>query len=77
MSNELVQITVDEDGADTDNSSWHYVHYPDASPRTLCTGEVFGSGEGSAQYKSKIVSRGGITCSECLKIIKQIKAIKL
>lgn len=77
MSNQLVQISVTDDGEETKDSRWHYVTQPDGSPRTLCGGEAFGFGEGEAVYKTKTVERGGITCDECLKIIKQFKAIKL
>lgn len=77
MSNQLVKIIFDDDGEATNNDSWHLAVQPDGSPRTLCTGEVFGGGEGEAVYKTKSVERGGITCPKCLEIIKQFKAIKL
>lgn len=53
---------------------WCYVHSSSGSSVTLCTNEVFGYGEGGAEYKTK---DGKITCPDCLAIIKKIKAIKL
>jgi len=75
--NELVKIITDEDGVFQENSKWCYVHEPDSAPRALCTGQCFGYGEGVAKYKTKLVKRGGITCEQCLKIIKNFKKIKL
>lgn len=77
MAHEVVQIIVDDDGEDTNDNSWHLVVQPDGSPRTLCTGEVFGKGEGSAVFKNKVVARGGITCKNCLNEIRFFKSIKL
>lgn len=74
---ELVKITADEDGFEVYEPAWCLVDaYGDAS-RVLCSGQVFGFGEGDAAYKTKEVKRGGITCSECLEKIKQIKSVKL
>ncbi len=56
---------------------WCLVVFKSGSPMTLCTGEVFGLGEGNAEYIEKEVKRGGITCPECLKFIREIKAVKL
>lgn len=77
MSNQVVQIIADGSGEETNDTSWHYVVQHGDSPRTLCSGEVFGDAEGSAIYRSKSVVRGGITCPKCLLIIKQFKAKKL
>ena len=43
----------------------------------LCTGEVFGGGEGDATADVKSVKRGGVTCPQCLEEIKWIKSIRL
>lgn len=75
--NEVVRIIESEDGESFGADLWHLVVRQDASPRTLCSGEVFGYGEGVAKYQSKLVLRGGITCEDCLRIIKQFKSIRL
>lgn len=72
----LVKITKDEDGIKVNEPKWHWIMHVDAM-RTLCTGEVFGYGEGKAQYKTKTVKRGGIDCPKCLALIKIFKSIKL
>ena len=77
MAHNLVKILRDDDGEKVDNPEWHYVATWGDSNRTLCTGEVFGYGEGNAEYKIKTVQRGGITCEFCLSIIKSLKKVKL
>lgn len=77
MAHSLVKLLTDDDGEKYKNKFWHLVHSPDGSRRTVCTGECFGLGEGDATYKSKRVEKGGITCPQCLEIIKWYKAIKL
>jgi hypothetical protein len=76
--NNLVRITVNDDGDDVFKPKWCIfgLVYNDAA-RTLCTGEVFGYGEGEAVYTTKEVVRGGITCPNCITIIKTIKSVKL
>jgi hypothetical protein len=73
----LVKFLTDEDGMTHPSKDWHYVHITGGSDSALCTGEVFGYGEGAATYRAKDVARGGITCPDCLAIIKKIKDIKL
>lgn len=75
--NHLVKLLTDDDGAKYPNKKWHYVVRWDGSSRTLCTGECFGIGEGRATFDTKDVEKGGITCEECMEIIKEMKAIKL
>lgn len=77
MSNHLVKIIVNEDGDKQDDPKWHLVHNFGDSCRTVCSGEVFGEGEGSAVYKEKFNEKGGVTCSSCLEIIKWYKSVKL
>ncbi|MBL4759385.1 MAG: hypothetical protein JKY80_00815 [Mariprofundaceae bacterium] len=72
----LVKITVDEDGYDED-SGWHYIGEAGGSECCLCDGQVFGLGEGDAEFKIKEVKRGGITCDKCLRIIREHKAVRL
>jgi len=74
---ELVKLLTDDDGYKIDKSKWHYVVTFTDDPTTLCSDEFFGIGQSSCTYKEKTVERGGITCERCLKIIKEIKDIKL
>lgn len=74
--NHLVKITYDEDGSKKENPKWCLVMNNTDGPRTLCTGEVFGYGEGSAVYTEKKEERG-ITCPECISLIKYFKSVKL
>ena len=71
---EVVQLITDSMGDETNDTSWHYIQDWSDGDRVLCSGDVFGAGESSADYETK---NGKITCLKCIKIIKQIKAIKL
>jgi hypothetical protein len=73
----LVKIVVNDDGDKVNEPKWHWIVDHFDSERILCTMEAFGFGESSAEYKIKTVNRGGITCSQCLQLIKEFKAIKL
>lgn len=73
----VVKITHDEDGTKVDSPKWCLVMDMDGSNRTLCSGQVFGPGEGNAKYQDKVVDKKGITCPDCLDIIKEIKSITL
>lgn len=76
--NEVVRLTINEDGDETGDDLWHLVDPCSMdSPRTLCTGEVFGIGEGNARGTVKIVKRGGVTCPHCMQKILEYKRIKL
>ena len=77
MSHNLVKILFDEDGEKIDEPVWHLVVSVSGSPATLCTGEVFGEGEGNAVYEEKQVNRGGITCKKCLEQLRDLKSVKL
>ena len=77
MSHQIVKILTNDDGDKSSNKKWHYVQYSGGSPNTLCTNEVFGFGEGGATFLLKEKEKGGITCNDCLIIIKNIKQIKL
>lgn len=77
MAHLLVKILFDEDGEPYENKHWHYVVNTGGSNNALCTGEVFGYGEGNAKVKTKIVQKGGITCEECIAFIKLLKEVKL
>lgn len=71
----LVKMITDDDGAKHTSKDWHLVINIDATNRTVCTGECFGEGEGSAEYKVK--TTGKITCRRCIEIVKWYKAVKL
>ncbi len=75
--NYVVKILRNEDGEKVEKPVWCYVQNWGDSSRTLCGGEVFGMGEGSAEFDTKEVKRGGITCKQCLDIIHEMKSIKL
>ena len=76
MPHNLVKFITDEDGTPME-PLWHYPIALDGSNRAICNGLVFGEGEGSATFITKIVQRGGITCPQCLQIIKNYKRVKL
>ena len=77
--NNLVKIKTSTDGEirEADLQFWHYVADSNGDPCTLCQGEFFGFGQSGCEYELKSVKVGGITCPDCLAIIKKIKAIKL
>jgi hypothetical protein len=70
-----VKIKVNDDGERQFRPKWHYaVTYDGTGNHALCTGEYFGLGESACVYD---FSRGRITCSDCIEIIKKIKSIRL
>ncbi|MGL4349481.1 MAG: hypothetical protein ACRCT2_02680 [Plesiomonas shigelloides] len=77
MANHVVKITQSEFGESPNADCWHLVSPITSEPATLCGGEYFGVGLSDAEYKEKTVERGGVTCPECLRIIKFMKAVKL
>ena len=76
MSHKLVKIKTDEDGV-KQPPFWHFVVTVAGSEHSLCENQVFGEGEGTATFETKVVPRGGVTCPECKRIIKMFKAIRL
>lgn len=76
MANHVVKITKSEFG-ESQTSNWHLVSPITAEPATLCGGEYFGLGQSDAEFEEKSVSRGGVTCQVCLRIIQAVKAVKL
>lgn len=70
--NHLVKILVNDDG-DHECREWCLVDSTGDCERTACLGEVFGYGEGDAVYKEKYVKRGGVTCPQCLSVIRFYK----
>lgn len=77
--NRLVRITVNDDGDAQDTGHlWHLVDPANGQgDAALCTGEFFGHGESRCEYEIKTAARGGITCPECLAILRLHKAVKL
>jgi hypothetical protein len=74
----VVKILSDDGGEIRQSPVWCLVDptNPQGSS-TYCTKEFFGPGESGCTYKTKTVERGGISCPECLRYIKVMKAIKL
>jgi hypothetical protein len=77
MAHTLVKTFNSDDGEMNENPQWHWFQEFGDARRTLCSGEAFGPGESHVEYELKTLQKGGITCTQCLKIIKIIKAIKL
>ena len=78
MPNQLVKLITNDDGAVIDTPYWHLVSPVfQADPSLLCTGEFFGEGQSGCEYEEKTVIKGGVTCPQCLRIIKEIKSVKL
>ena len=75
--NHLVKLITNDDGEKINSPVWHLVYITVGDRATLCTLECFGSGQSSLIYKTKSVDKGGITCPDCIEIIKKIKAVKL
>jgi hypothetical protein len=76
--NDLVRIITDDDEfPKSDAHVWHLVDPTnDQGPAALCTREFFGLGESICTFETKKSERG-ITCPECIRKIKLIKAVKL
>ena len=78
MSHTVVKINADEDGEPTDDKRWHLISpAPSDEGRTLCDGTDMTSISERVHYASKEVARGGISCADCLEIVKKFKSIKL
>lgn len=79
----LVKITacdpldMGKDEVEDRDKGWHLQSLGYGDPSILCSGLFFGSGVSGIKYELKEVKRGGITCAECLRLIKAYKAIKL
>lgn len=76
MPHNLVKFITDDDG-ESMAPLWHFPIVVGASNVAICNGHVFGYGESSATYETKVVQRGGITCDHCKHIIKSLKKVKL
>lgn len=80
--NLLAKQIIDDDGEALalDDHRWHYVADISGDRAIICTGEFIddaaSSGNGSL-YETKTTKRGGITCENCIAIIREYKAIRL
>lgn len=77
--NSLVRILSDDDGTKIpkEDQVWHLYNTFWDGNRVVCSGEVFGEGEGTVTFQTRTTERGGITCKKCIKIIKWFKDKKL
>lgn len=75
--NYLVKILSDDRGEKRDSPVWCLSHQVTGGSATLCGGEYYGEGESGCEFKVKNTQKGGITCHECIRIIKEIKSVKL
>jgi hypothetical protein len=77
----LVKLLINEDEDVQMSNVWHFRTHAGGSYMLLCTGEVYDTeshqGEGYALAVEKTVQLGGITCPDCMDIIKNMKSIKL
>jgi len=73
----LVKIVANEDGDPVEYPKWCLSEQQGDSYRTICSGEVYGIGEGSAEYEYKTGFGRDITCQRCLRILKLHHEIKL
>ena len=76
--NSLIKIIIDDDGAEYQNDYWHLICNPPKSDtaRVLCTSEAIDACS-AVDGESKLRKRGGITCPDCLAVIKYYKNIKI
>ena len=77
MMHTLVKRITDDEGEACEDDRWHLIGLGDLDTiRVLCTGEAY-DGASNLVLETKQNRRGGITCSKCLEIVKEFKAIKL
>ena len=67
-------VETNEQGDPIWGSEWHLVNSFGDAHRTLCGGEVFGFGEGAAEFEDKL---GKITCDRCIEMVKFFKKVRL
>lgn len=77
MAHMLVRFITHYDGDDAEDDFWHLVTPIADGDQAFCSSEYFGFGESTAEYETKTVKRGGITCPECLSKLQSLKEIKL
>lgn len=76
MGHTLVKITSPDSFADDSiiDGYWHLLSATYGDDQMFCSGCFLVDGMG---YQEKIVERGGITCPDCLRLIKVYKDVKL
>lgn len=78
MANNLVMLTVTEDGEEIsiEKRKWCLSVNHGSNWEIACCNQILDT-EVDAKWEKKSVQRGGITCPKCLEIIKFYKSIKL
>ena len=77
MAHRVVKLLVGDDYEPKEKPKWCLVIDSCGDKATLCTREYFGYGASRCEYEIKEVEKGGVTCPDCLKIIKSMKSIDL
>jgi hypothetical protein len=79
MTHKIVKLTMDDDRVEIpkEEQVWHLGTTATGDPIVLCSGEFYGEGQSSCEFKEKVVEYGGITCKNCLELLKEYKSIKL
>lgn len=76
--NDLVKVLTNDDGDAQEDNGWCLVDPCNSQgPARLCTQEFFGLGESNCAFKTRSVNKGGVTCPECLQILRTYKAVRL
>ncbi len=80
---EIVQLlTVDDwkskaEDNKINNPVWCLVIESCGDKATFCKNEYFGEGQSSCKFELKTVTKDGVTCPDCLKMISNIKSINI
>jgi len=74
--NTVYKIVIDDFDEEPENNDWHVMGFGGDTERILCNGQAI-DGSADCVVQTKEVSRGGITCKECLMGVKYYKKFKL
>lgn len=76
MTHTLIKITTPDSFADESavDDYWHLLSENYGDAEVFCSGVFLVDGMG---YVEKEVKRGGITCPDCLRLVKAYKAVRL
>lgn len=76
MTHTLIKITTPDSFADESavDGYWHLLSENYGDAEVFCSGGFLVDGMG---YVEKEVKRGGITCPDCLRLVKAYKAVRL
>ncbi|AKJ41760.1 hypothetical protein QQ39_06405 [Pragia fontium] len=79
MTNQLVMLTHEEGMLiiPNDERVWCLLYAHSCDLACLCGKGFCAEGAGATGYKFKEAKRGGITCPDCLRIIRDMKAVRL